>query len=304
MSKPWSSWAGITAAAGVTGWMLWRRQQQKKATAALPPFNLRYGPWAIVTGAARAEGLGYGFARHLAGQQINLVLVDILADDLTARSAELRQKYMVKVKPVALDLGQPDFITQLLAETDGLEIGLLVCNHMFTPTDTPPILDMDLATHHRMLDINARAYTTLTHTYGRQMVANNQRGGIILVSSGAGLRGTAYTGAYSANKAFQFMLGESLWYELLGTGVDVLVLAPGLTRTQGDALDNYPAFMLMDVNPVVAEALHNLGRKHVVIPGSINKLFDLMTGRLMSRRKAVLLTGDMMAKGLQKDGWG
>ena len=154
MSKPWSSWAGITAAAGVTGWMLWRRQQQKKATAALPPFNLRYGPWAIVTGAARAEGLGYGFARHLAGQQINLVLVDILADDLTARSAELRQKYMVKVKPVALDLGQPDFITQLLAETDGLEIGLLVCNHMFTPTDTPPILDMDLATHHRMLDIN------------------------------------------------------------------------------------------------------------------------------------------------------
>ncbi len=298
MSRQWQSWVAVGVAAGVGGLALREYQEQKKA-ASLPPFIARYGPWAIVTGAARAEGMGYGFARHLAGRQINLVLVDVLADELEARATELRRNYLVKVKPVALDLGQPDFMPRLLAETDGLEIGLLVCNHMFTPPNTPPILEMDLATHHRMLDINARAYTTLVHTYGRQMVAN-QRGGIILVSSGAGLRGTAYTGAYSANKAFQFMLGESLWYELLGTGVDVVVLAPGLTRTQGDALDNYPSFMLMDVDPVITETLHNLGRKHMVIPGPVNKLFDFMTGRLMSRRKAVLTTGNMMAKGLKK----
>lgn len=298
MRKQWQVLAAAAAAVGVGS--LWRQQvRQQKAQAAMPAFNVRYGPWAIVTGAARAEGLGYGFARHLAGRQINLVLVDILADELEARAAELRRNYLVKVKPVALDLGQPDFISQLLAETDGLEIGLLVCNHMFTPADTPAILDMPLELHHRMLDINARAYTTLVHTYGRQMQAN-RRGGIILVSSGAGLRGTAYTGAYSANKAFQFMLGESLWYELLGTGVDVLVLAPGLTRTQGDALNGYPAFMLMDVDPVIAETLQNLGRKHVVIPGLVNKAFDVMTGRLMSRRRAVLTTGDMMARGLSK----
>lgn len=298
MRKQWQVLAAAAAAVGVGS--LWRQQvRQQKAQAAMPAFNVRYGPWAIVTGAARAEGLGYGFARHLAGRQINLVLVDILADELEARAAELRRNYLVKVKPVALDLGQPDFISRLLAETDGLKIGLLVCNHMFTPADTPAILDMPLEIHHRMLDINARAYTTLVHTYGRQMQAN-RRGGIILVSSGAGLRGTAYTGAYSANKAFQFMLGESLWYELLGTGVDVLVLAPGLTRTQGDALDGYPAFMLMDVDPVIAETLQNLGRKHVVIPGLVNKAFDVMTGRLMSRRRAVLTTGDMMARGLSK----
>ena len=298
MRKQWQVLVAAAAAAGVGS--LWRQQvRQQKVQAALPAFNVRYGPWAIVTGAARAEGLGYGFARHLAGRQINLVLVDILADELEARAAELRRNYLVKVKPAALDLGQPDFISRLLAETDGLEIGLLVCNHMFTPADTPAILDMPLEMHHRMLDVNARAYTTLVHTYGRQMQANG-RGGIILVSSGAGLRGTAYTGAYSANKAFQFMLGESLWYELLGTGVDVLVLAPGLTRTQGDALDGYPAFMLMDVDPVIAETLQNLGHKHVVIPGLVNKAFDLMTGRLMSRRRAVLTTGDMMARGLSK----
>jgi hypothetical protein len=300
MSKRWQTWAVAGAAVGMAGAILWQRRQQQAATTDTTPFGTKYGPWAIVTGAARAEGIGYGFARHLAGRQINLVLVDILADELEARAAELRRNYLVKVRPVALDLGQPDFIDRLLAETDGLDIGLLICNHMYTPSDTPPILDMPLAMHHRMLDINARAYTTLAHTYGRQMV-NKGRGGIILVSSGAGMRGTAYTGAYSANKAYQLMFGEALWYELLGSGVDVLVLAPGLTRTQGDALDNYPAFMLMDVEPVVKETLAGLGKQHLVIPGPVNKMFEVLSSRIMSRRQAVMTTGQLMAQGLQKE---
>lgn len=285
-------------AVGVTAVWQWRRlaQQQQPPN---EPFNVQYGPWAIVTGAARVEGLGYGFARRLAGQRLNLVLVDILAEELQARAAELEQKYMVKVKPVALDLGRPDFLPDLLAATEGLDIGLLVCNHMFTPKETPTILDMDLATHHAMLDINARAYTTLIHAYGRQMVAQG-RGGILIVSSQGGLRGTPFTGAYSANKAFQLMLGESLWYELRDKNVDVLVLAPGLTRTQGDALDGYPPIMLMDVEPVVDEALQNLGRKHLVIPGPVNKLFNFFTTHMMTREKALRTNGDFMAQGLGK----
>jgi short-subunit dehydrogenase len=285
-------------AVGLTAVWQWRKRTQQKASPQ-EPFNIQYGPWAIITGAARAEGLGYGFARRLAGQRLNLVLVDVLADELQTRAAELEQKYMVKVKPVALDLGQPDFLPQLQAATAGLEIGLLVCNHMFTPKETPTILEMDLDTHHAMLDINARAYTTLIHAYGRQMVAQGH-GGILIVSSQGGLRGTPFTGAYSANKAFQLMLGESLWYELRGKNVDVLVLAPGLTRTQGDALDGYPPIMLMDVEPVVDEALQNLGRKHLVIPGPVNKLFNFFTTHFTSREKAVLTNGDFMAKGLGK----
>lgn len=287
-----------TAVGVATAVWQWRKQAQQNQTAD-QPFNVQYGPWAIVTGAARAEGLGYGFARRLAGQRINLILVDILEEELQARATELQQKYLVKVKPVVLDLGRPDFLPELQAHTAGLEIGLLVCNHMVTPKETPTILDMELATHHAMLDVNARAYTTLIHAYGRQMVAQGH-GGILIVSSQGGLRGTPYTGAYSANKAFQLMLGESLWYELLGTNVDVLVLAPGLTRTQGDALDGYPKIMLMDVEPVVDEALRNLGRKHLVIPGPVNKLFHFATTHLMTREKALRMNGEFMAQGLGK----
>lgn len=86
----------------------------------------------IVTGAARKEGIGYSFARHLAGRHLNLVLVDVLADELAARAAELRQKYHVKVETAVLDLGQPDFLPALQAVTDKLEAARL------TPARTQP----------------------------------------------------------------------------------------------------------------------------------------------------------------------
>ncbi|MDQ2650943.1 MAG: SDR family NAD(P)-dependent oxidoreductase [Actinomycetota bacterium] len=267
---------------------------------AVRPFSERYGPWAVVTGAARAEGIGFGFARHLAGRHVNVVLVDVLGDELELRAQELRDRYHVKVESVPLDLGAVDFIDELHVATAGLDVGLVVCNHALIPMEAPTILDTPLETHHQMIDVNARAYTTLVHHFGRRFVTAG-RGGILLVSSQGGLRGTAFEGGYSANKAFQMMLGESLWYELRGTGVDVLVLAPGLTRTQGDGMDGYPQVMVMPVDPVVAEALDGLGQRHLVIPGRLNKVFHVMTSRFMSRRRAVTTNGSFMARGLGRD---
>lgn len=274
-------------------------------TSAEPPdpgnlFLRRYGPWALVTGAARAEGVGYGFARRLAGRNFSLVLVDKRGPELERRAEELRATYAVKVRPVALDLGKPDFIQPLLEQTADIEVGLLVCNHMMTPADTPPILAMDLATLNDMVDVNARAYTTLIHTFGRKM-KGRARGGIVVVASGAGLMPTPYTGAYSANKAYQIALGEALWYELQGSGVDVTVAVLGLTNTQGDALAGYPQFMVGEVDPTVAEVLDNLGRSPQVIPGTVNKLFLAAQTRLMPRRLALQTIGGLMARGLGVD---
>ena len=51
------------------------------------------------------------------------------------------------------------------------------------------------------------------------------RGAIIIVASGVGLTSAPYAAAYAAIKAFQITLGEALWYELQGSGVDVLVMS-------------------------------------------------------------------------------
>ena len=117
----------------------------------------------------------------------------------------------------------------------GTDVDVLICNHMYTPVDTPRILDMPLDVHNRMIDVNARAYVNLIHQFGQPM-RQRGKGAIVIVSSGAGLVAAPYTGAYSANKAFQIAFGEALWYELRSTGVDVVVTVAGLMNTQGDAL--------------------------------------------------------------------
>jgi short-subunit dehydrogenase len=255
--------------------------------------------WALVSGAARQQGLGYAFARQLAVEGLNLVLVDTLDDELHARADELRQQFVVEVRTAICDLGAPAPYKALEDAVGGLDVDVLVCNHMFTPTDTPPILDMPLEIHSRMIDINARAYTNLIHRFGREM-RDRGRGAIIIVASGVGLTSAPYTAAYAANKAFQIALGEVLWYELRGSGVDVLVMIGGLMSTQGDALSKYPPWLIAEPAPVVREVLCAVGRKHMLMPGLANRSFLLAQTRLMSRRRAISSIGRFMASGLGK----
>jgi uncharacterized protein len=256
------------------------------------------GGWALVTGSARKQGLGYAFCRGLAAQGINVVLVDLLADDLAARAAELQKDFGVQTRTAACDLGAPLPYTALDDAVRGIEIDVLHCNHMFTPTDTPKILDMSLELHHKVLDVNARAYVNLIHRFGNEMRARG-KGAIILTSSGSGLIPTPYTAAYCANKAFQIAFGEALWYELKGTGVDVLVIAAGLMRTS-EAVSGYPKWLIADPADVVKEVLPRVGKKHMVIPGPANKFIVWSQTKMQSRRSSIQAMGDFMAKGLGK----
>lgn len=257
------------------------------------------GGWAVVTGAARDVGLGYAFARQLAAEGLNLIVVDVLDEELAARADELRSEFGVEVRAVACDMADVNAIEQIERAAGGVAVDVLVCNHMFTPPETPRILDMPLDVHRRMIDINARGYTDLIHRFGNQM-RDRSRGSIIIVASGVGLTSSPFTGAYGANKAFQICLGEALWFELLGSGVDVLVMVGGLMNTQGDLFDTYPQWLISEPHAVVRRVLTAVGRKHMLVPSLPNRLFLLAQTRLMSRRRAVLSIGNFQAKGLGK----
>lgn len=263
------------------------------------PLDRYAGSWALVTGSARAEGLGYALARELARHRINVVLVDILADDLEARATELCKSYGVEARPISADLSDLSSFPKIVDQLSDISVDVLICNHMFTPKETPKILDMPLEVHNAMIDINARAYVNLIHPLANLMVTRG-RGAVVVVSSAAGLTPTPYTGAYAANKAFQIAFGEALWYETLDTGVDVLVVSAGLMNTQGDALSKYPKWQIAEPDDCAAEILSAIGRKHMVVPGRANHLFTLINTRLMSRRRAVKTVGRFMEKGLGK----
>ena len=81
-----------------------------------------------------------------------------------------------------------------------------------------------------MVQRNCVVPVQLCHHFAGPMVARG-RGGIVLVSSGAGLVGAPNMVAYGATKAFDMVMAEALWAELHDQGVDVLGLVLGLTDT-------------------------------------------------------------------------
>ena len=94
------------------------------------------------------------------------------------------------------------------------------------------------------------------------------RGGIVMLSSGAGLVGGRNMVAYGASKAFDMVMAEALWAELHGSGVDVLGVVLGVTDTpalrrtlvrRGQLADlDAPIPGAATAEGVVAEALANL----------------------------------------------
>ena len=95
-----------------------------------------------------------------------------------------------------------------------------------------PFLQQDLEGQLRSVDVNCGGPLILAHVFAGPM-AQRGRGGIILMSSLSAFHGTALVASYAASKAFNLMLGEALWEELRGSGVDFLVVCPGATRTPG-----------------------------------------------------------------------
>jgi short-subunit dehydrogenase len=94
-----------------------------------------------------------------------------------------------------------------------------------------------------MIYLNITAPTLIARHYGEAMVRRG-KGGILLISSLLGLSATPYFAVYGATKAYIIAFGESLSSEMAPLGVDVSVLAPGLTDTAmaGVVMVNNPGF--------------------------------------------------------------
>lgn len=256
----------------------------------------RYGPWALVTGAA--EGLGAEFARQLAGRGLNLVLVDRQPDPLRDVARELEQATGAQVRTVVTDLAQRDFLPRLEQTTADLEVGLLISCAAVSPLG--PLLDLDLEAQLAALRSNCEAPLSLAHAYGQAM-RRRRRGGILLVSSLSALQGTPLVATYAATKAFNLVLAESLWAELREHDVHVLAVLPGPTATPGywasaPQTDGLAARLVMSSGDVVTDALDALGGSPTRVSGPWNRLSAFVLGRLLPRRLAVSFIAGQMRK--------
>jgi len=231
-----------------------------------PSFSERYGPWALVAGAS--DGVGAAFAHAVAERGCNVVLLARRHAVLDEVAAGIRSDTGVDTRVVAVDLATPEAMAQVVDGTDGLEVGMLMYN-AGADARYEPFLDAPVGDAVAMVHRNCVVPLEMAHHFGQPMVTRG-RGGIILVSSGAGMVGAPNMVAYGATKAFDIVMGEALWGELEGAGVDVLSLVLGATDTPAfrqmlvkrGVLSSEEADIPFDVtttDEVVADALEHLG---------------------------------------------
>ena len=187
----------------------------------------RYGPWAVITGAS--EGTGAEFARQLAAQGLNLILVARREGPLDALAAEIGAAHAVKVVTATVDLTKNDAATRIAEIAAPFEVGLLIAN-AGADTNGSLFLDRDLADWTALVTMNVNTTMGLVHHFGQGMRARG-RGGMILVGSGACYGGLNGMGVYCGSKGFVMNLAEGLWAEFRHYGVDVLNLILGRTDT-------------------------------------------------------------------------
>ncbi len=259
------------------------------------PRDLRsaYGPWALIAGAS--SGLGAEFAAQLAAAGLHLLLVARRAEALAELAAKLHKDHGIEVRTASIDLAAPDLLERVRAAAAGASIGLLVYNAAYSCIG--PFLGQSLEDKLRTLDVNCRGPIVLAHEYGAAMAAR-RRGGIILMSSMAGLHGAPMVATYGATKAFDRVLAEGLWEELRAEGVDVIACCAGATRT--------PAYeaskpvreppILMESAPVVTETLAALGQTPSFIPGMANRAAAFLLERLLPRSTAIRTMGKATRK--------
>ena len=165
----------------------------------------RFGPWAVVTGAS--SGIGKEFARQLAADGLNLVLVARRLPLLETLGHQLEEAYGMHYRALGLDLSKENFLKPLEDATRDLDIGLVISN----AGEGGP--EEFLATeHHRLrqiVQLNAIAHLDLTHHYGRRL-AQRGRGGILLVSTMGARQAVPYAANVAAAKAYVLSLGEAL----------------------------------------------------------------------------------------------
>lgn len=182
------------------------------------------GKLALVTGAS--GGLGVEFAKLLAADGYDLVIVARSGDKLAAIANQLRTEHGVAVDAIAQDLGVAGAADALFARVPRCDV--LINNAGFASNGAFERIPGERVREEITLDV--LTLTELTHRYLPGM-KERREGRILNVASTAGFLPGPFMAVYYACKAYVISFSEALWEELQGTGVHVTCLCPGATQT-------------------------------------------------------------------------
>ncbi|MGC2997630.1 SDR family NAD(P)-dependent oxidoreductase [Streptomyces sp. G35A] len=221
---------------------------------------------ALITGST--AGIGAAFARRLAADGHNLVLVARDTGRLREQATELHDRHGIEAEVLTADLAEDEGIEAVAARLGDRRspVDLLINNAGFG--NKGRYLDVSMTDELRMLKVHCEAVLRLTSAAAEAM-RERGRGGVVNVASVAAFlpRGT-----YGASKAWVVQFTQGAARDLADSGVRLMALCPGFVRTEfhdraGMGTDNIPNWMWLDADKVAAAALADLARgKSVSIP--------------------------------------
>lgn len=229
-------------------------------------------PVALITGAS--AGLGATFARQLAAEGYDLIVVARRTAALEKLAAEVGSNSGVSVETLTADLTREDHVAMVgekLASTGRLS--LLVNNAGFGTRGF--FYELDPAREDEMYRLHVLATERLARAALPGMV-KRRTGGVINVASVAGFIQGPGNVSYCSTKAWMVSFTEGLYLEMkaIGSPVRIQALCPGYTYTEfHDVLGVDRTKIMgkswwMPADQVVAESIRGLkSGKLFVIPG-------------------------------------
>lgn len=232
------------------------------------------GATVLLTGAS--SGIGLELAKLFAPRVARLVLVARRKERLEALAKDLRAaRPSLEVDVEVADLGVVDEAIALVARLAerGVEVDVLVNN---AGVGVMGMLDKaDPARIRAMIDLNVTSLVALTQACVPGMVAR-AKGGILNISSGAGLTLMPAFAAYVGTKHFVTGFSDALRCDLSGTGVTVTQVCPGPVATEfEETAGNFtgmkvPGFVEISAKSCAKSAFSAFARgRAMVVPGFV-----------------------------------
>ena len=188
------------------------------------------GQLALVTGAS--SGIGEAIARRLADDGANLVLWARRAERLARLAEAITAGSGVSVETGAVDIRDRD-VVRGEAERLGAALGVpdILVNNAGLAAGMALVQDADVDDWDRMIDTNVKGLLYVTRAFLPAMVERNS-GQVVNIGSITGRQVYPRGSVYAATKYAVQAITEGTNLDVLGTGVRVSGVHPGLVETE------------------------------------------------------------------------